>query len=188
MKLLEILYINYAEIVKNILTSVAILVGGSWTFWRFVLQREGQAKIEFNVDINVVGIHKNEFIVELTSTVQNKGLVRHYIKEFYFDLLYLSDKEEIEEGDKRINFQLLFKKIIDKRLWVPKDWYVPFIDAGVTQKFKYLTHLPVDTKFALLYTTFKHPDTKKDFHTAQKTIKVDLNSKTIIDNGNIHGA
>ncbi len=48
MPFLDIITKENSEIFKNILTSIAILIGGGWTFWRFILQREGHSKIQFN--------------------------------------------------------------------------------------------------------------------------------------------
>lgn len=84
---------------------MAILLGGTWTIWRYLLQREGNAKIQFNVDLKVVGVLKDSYIVEVIAIVENKGSVRLYVDDFKFDLLYLSDKHELIDGDARINFQ-----------------------------------------------------------------------------------
>jgi hypothetical protein len=172
MTLIDIITKDNTEIVKNILTSIAILVGGGWTFWRFVLQREGNSKIQFNVDLKVIGVHKDKFIVEVIAMVENKGLVRHYVNDFRFDLLYLSDKQDIVEGDESINKQVLFEKIVSKRYWIPPDWYYSFIDAGVTQNYTYTTFLPIESKYALVFAQFKYPDRKSDFHTSQKTFAI----------------
>ena len=80
-------------------------------------------------------------------------------------------------GDGRINGQVLFEKIIAKRYWIPPDWYYSFIDAGVTQHYTYTTSLPKEAKFALVYAQFKYPDRKSDFHTAQKTFKVSIETE-----------
>ena len=40
---------EWKEAVQALVTSVALVVGGSWALWRFVLQREGRAKIEFSL-------------------------------------------------------------------------------------------------------------------------------------------
>jgi hypothetical protein len=175
----EFLLENHEKI-KNILTSLAILIGGIWTFWRFVLQREGNAKIQFDLDLRVIGILKNEYIIEIIAIVENKGTVRHYVNDFKFDLLYLSDKHEIVDGDERINHQLLFEKKIEKRYWIPPLWYTSFIDAGVIQKYTYVSHLPVDAVFATIYAQFKYPSFSRyfplfrSFHTSQKTFKLKL--------------
>ncbi len=174
MPFIDIITKNNSEILKNILTSVAILIGGGWTFWRFILQREGHSKIQFNVDFRIIGVHKDKYIVEVVAIVENKGLVRQYVNDFRFDLLCLSDKQDIIDGDDRINRQVLFKKIIDKRYWIPPDWCNSFIDAGVIQYYTYTTSLPNDAKFALVYGHFKYPDGKNNFHTAQKTFPIQI--------------
>jgi len=40
---------EWKEAVQALVTSVALVVGGGWALWRFVLQREGRAKIEFSL-------------------------------------------------------------------------------------------------------------------------------------------
>ncbi len=172
MTLIDFITEKNVEILKNILTSIAILFGGGWTFWRFILQREGNSKIQFNVDLKVIGVHKDKYIVEVVAVVENKGNVRHYVNDFRFDLLYLSDKQDVVEGDERINKQLLFEKIISKRYWIPPDWYYSFIDPGVIQNYTYTTFLPIESKFALVFAQFKYPDRKSDFHTSQKTFAI----------------
>lgn len=172
MQLFDVLIKDNGETLKNILTSIAILIGGGWTFWRFILQREGHSKIQFNVDFRVIGIHKAKYIVEVVAVVENKGLVRQYVNDFRFDLLYLSENQEVVEGDHRINNQVLFEKVINKRYWIPPDWNYSFIDAGIVQHYTYTTSLPLDAKFALVFGHFKYPDGKDDFHTAQKTFHI----------------
>ncbi|MBL0330066.1 MAG: hypothetical protein IPP64_11770 [Bacteroidetes bacterium] len=108
------------EYVKDVLGILAILIGGAWTFWRFVLQREKHPKVQFDVDLKLIGTQKESHLVEVISIIENKGLVRHYIKDFSFDLFYLTDKDEFEEGGKEINNQIKFKKIIDKRPWIKR--------------------------------------------------------------------
>src|SRR5882762_5229613 len=92
-----------SEILTNVLTSIAILVGGGWTFWRFVLLRERFPKIEFNVDLNVVGVQDDKYIVEVIAVVENKGLVRQYLRELRFDLFYLPEESKVIEGKQDIN-------------------------------------------------------------------------------------
>jgi hypothetical protein len=44
-----------AEIASNLATVAAVLVGGAWVLWKFGLQREAHAKIEFDLELNVLG-------------------------------------------------------------------------------------------------------------------------------------
>jgi hypothetical protein len=68
---------------------VAILIGGIWTFWRFVLNGEGKPKIQFDIDLRIVGRQDSKIIIEAIAIVHNKGKVRHYIKKFFLDILIL---------------------------------------------------------------------------------------------------
>jgi hypothetical protein len=165
------------EFIKNFIEILAILIGGGWAFWRFILQREAHSKIQFNLDLRVLGIQKDKYIVEIIAIVENKGLVRHYINDFRFDLLYLSKEHKVIEGDRKINRQVQFIKLINKRYWIPPDWYYSFIDPGITQNYTYVTHLPIESRYALIYALFKYPDKKSGFHTAQKVFKIELSEE-----------
>jgi hypothetical protein len=50
---------NVAESIQSIITSVALIVGGIWAAWRFVLNREGKALIEPELDIVFVHTRLN---------------------------------------------------------------------------------------------------------------------------------
>ena len=106
----------WAEIVRNLGTGIAILIGGGWAFWRFIIQRERHPKIEFTLDLHVLGNYDNTVLVELIAIVENKGLVRHSFKDFHFDLLYLPKGGQLESGKREANKQVLFQKEIDNKL------------------------------------------------------------------------
>lgn len=171
----------HSEPIKNLITAFAITIGGFWTLWRFVLNREGNAKIEFNIDLKVIGKSKsnNKYIIEAIAIVENRGNARHYVNNFTFDLLYLSENHEIKDGCKKINYQLQFEKLNEKKkVWIPDKWGNSFIDAGITQHYTYVTHVPIESKFILIYAKFNYPSLLsrmgliKNFHTAQKTFKI----------------
>ncbi len=74
--------------IKDALLAIGVLVGGGWALWRFVLEREGKPKIQFDLDLNILGKQGNKFLVEVIAIVENKGRVRHWLKDFRFDLHY----------------------------------------------------------------------------------------------------
>jgi len=178
---------NYDELEKlagateSFATALAIIVGGLWAVWRFILQRERYAKIEFGLELNVLGKYADKILVEAVAVVENKGLVRHWLNGFQFDLHYLPEGSELKEGDERINYQVLFQPVIKKRYWIPPNWVKSFIDAGVIQRYTYVAHVPSNASFILLYAKFKYPDEKSEFHTAQKvfSVKEKLNGDAI---------
>ncbi|MBN2613461.1 MAG: hypothetical protein JXB00_18040 [Bacteroidales bacterium] len=163
------------ESTKNIVETTAIVIAGIWVLWRFVLVRERYPKIQFDLDDKVLGKSDNKIMLELIAIIENKGLVRHYIHDFRFDLLYLSSKEPVTEGNQHINFQIKLPKLIDKRLWLPileeKGEYT-FIDAGVRQLYTYITSVPEDSLLVSIHSKFDYRDIKSAYHISQRTFKV----------------
>src|SRR6185369_11572056 len=98
-----------SEFFKNVLTCLAITVGGVWTFWRFILNGDGKPKIQFDIDLRVVGRQDSKILTEAMAIVHNKGQVRHIIKNFFLDILILKKNEPIINGDALINYQILLK-------------------------------------------------------------------------------
>jgi len=167
------------EIIKNLLTSIAILIGDGWTFWKFIIQREGRPKIELRVDLRVLGLLHDQYIVEVIAIGENKGLVREYVRDFNFSLFYLSDQHPINDGDEKILNQIQFERRIHKRKWIPADWEYTVFDPGIKQYYTYITHLPGNTKFALVQSRFNYSDKKSDFQSSQKTFAIQLPSEIV---------
>ncbi|PSL28158.1 hypothetical protein [Chitinophaga ginsengisoli] len=176
-----------SQFLENVLTCLAIMIGGVWTFWRFILNGDGKPKIQFDIDLRVVGRQDSKILIEAIATVHNKGQVRHIIKNFLLDILILKKNEPIINGDDFINYQIFLKKFNPEKVnpeppesenrivWVPRRWYKTFIDAGIAQKYTYLTYVPEDTTFVSLYSRFYFNSFfsfKKDFQSVQKTFNV----------------
>jgi hypothetical protein len=176
-----------SEYLKNIATSAAIIIGGIWTFWRFVLNGEGKPKIQFDIDLRIVGRQGSKILIEAIAIVHNTGKVRHWIRKFFLDILILQEIDPIERGNEHINYQVAFKKfnpeksVIDEKdakdriVWVPKSWYDTFIDADVAQRYTYLSYVPEDTAFISLYSRFYFKpflSFRKSFQSVQKTFNV----------------
>ena len=103
-----------SEFVHNAITCIAVIVGGCWVLWRFVLQRERFSRIEFSLDLRVLGRSGDRLLVEPAAIVTNRGPVRHWLVDFRFDLHYLPAGAAPVDGDERINFQTLFLPLIKK--------------------------------------------------------------------------
>ena len=166
-----------SEIIYNIAAAIAILIGGGWTFWKFVIQREKFPKPQFDLDLKVIGKQNKKYIIELSALLTNKSAVRLIIPKFYFSLFILEADEEIDLGDDRINESVKFKKVIDQKLWLSylknANEYT-FVDSGSEQRYSFVTSLPDSATFALLQSRFEYKERASDFHSAQKCFKIDL--------------
>lgn len=162
-----------AETIQAFVTSLGIVLGGVWAFWKFIIQRRHHSKIEFDVNINFLGHQDNNILIEVIALVENKGDVRHNLSDFKFDLAVLKKGDKIVNGDDRINNQVLIPHLIIKnQYWIPPNWIKSFIDPSIKQNFTYFTCIPDDSTFVLLFATFKYPKTKNEFHTAQRVFIV----------------
>ena len=157
-----------ADVTSNFVTAFGIVVGGGWALWKFGIQRKAHPKIEFDLELNILGKQTESLIVEVIAKVTNKGLVRHWLRDFSFDLLYLPKDQPIQLGDERINMQVLFTPVFKKRYWIPSTWLETFIDPGICQRYTYVASAPANAVYLLVFAQFKYPDSKSAFHTAQK--------------------
>ncbi|HWB23942.1 MAG TPA: hypothetical protein VG738_00615 [Chitinophagaceae bacterium] len=172
---------NTVDIIESLVKSAGVIIGAVWVYLKFIRTRENFPKIEFNVDLRVVGRQDEKIIIEVIANLENKGLVRHWINDFTCDVLILRKEAPVIHGDERINYQLLFEKYnpvkdeknethTEKIVWIPKDWYDSFVDAGIQQQYTYLTAVPCDTAFISIYSGFHYRG--DDFQTSQKTFSV----------------
>jgi hypothetical protein len=165
---------NITSAIQNIIAALAILVGGIWALFKFVIYRESYPKVQFDLDLRILDKIQNQIVVEVVAIVENKGLVRHWLNDFKFDLFVLPKDKALVEGDKNINYQIQFEKVVDGRYWIPPDWKTTFIDPSLRQEYTYVTHIPDNSSLALIYATFRYPDEESNFHAAQKTFRVEL--------------
>lgn len=157
-----------SEIVESWISTAAVLVGGSWVLWRFVLQRESHPKIEFGLELHVLGRVRDELLVNVVAVITNRGTVRHYLRDFWFVLNHLSSNDDIATGGADIDGQVRFRAGDRRCYWIQADRNQYFIDAGVTQRYTHVMAIPAATKFAHVYGHFKYPDHGKRYQSVQQ--------------------
>lgn len=171
----------FTEAVLNLTSSLGIVIAGGWALWNYVIQRGAYAKIEFDLDLNILGRKSDKLLVEVEAIITNKGNVRQYLKDFSFKTLYLPGTDEkIEFGEDNILSQVRFKKCSEKSLlWFPPEkWEETFIDPNVSQRYSHVTAVPGDAAFILVVAEFLYPDRKSGFHTAQRVWAVNSIEQT----------
>src|SRR5664279_3397796 len=163
---------NITAAIQSVITACALVIGGFWAAWRFIFRREGRARVEFDLGINVLGVQGDRLLIEVFATLQNKGLARHRIRDFTFDLLYLLGSAQVVDGGEAFNYQPPFEKAFVKRNWVPVNWGNSFADAGVTQTYTYLAHIPATANYVLVLSRFRYLHPSWDFHKAQRAFRI----------------
>ena len=160
---------EYTEISTSILTTLSILIGGCWVFYRFVLQQERFPNINFSTDINVIGQQDDHWIIELIALIENKGKAQHKMDELGFDLNAIFSDDKVESKEEW-GGQVDFPQRLKHGSYLPKHQRYFFIDPGTMAKYSYLTKVPLNTSFLMLHSNFKYYNRKGYMHTAEKTI------------------
>jgi hypothetical protein len=115
---------NLTAGIQSIVTSVALIGGGIWAFFRFVVKRESAHKVDLDIDVTFVRKQRNNWMIECVALVKNPGNVRLDFKEFTYELHYAlsSDdfsKQTTEEGTaKESNLDVRSLHFLLKRSWL----------------------------------------------------------------------
>lgn len=174
----------------------AILLGGVWVLYIFLIKRERFPKVEFNLDLNIIERTSSIIIIEFVALIENKGTVRHKIDLSSFilkiryitkdDFVNLSNYTKIPFKDNlgamstidyfSLNFPHTIKPELDQPdeiYWIPKEWDYIFIDGGSKQKISLPLTIPIEARIILLKSEFKYKDKQSDFHSAQNVFNLD---------------
>jgi hypothetical protein len=146
-------------------TAAAILIGGIWAIYTFILKREGFPKIEFTVDASFVLKQNDSWIIEVIAFIDNKGLVKHTINHFTFDIRYTLPSDPIKCTEK---FLVYIPHEAASGSWLPKGWDNTFIEPGVRTRYSILASVPGNATTVLLHGKFLYKN--KDWHTADKLV------------------
>ncbi len=109
-------WVKLLTVVQSLVTIVAIVVGGIWAYTKFIYRREKEPRAEFSVDLDFIGTQGNSWLVEVSAYVENKGLVRHPVRNFKLRLRYLCDDDQVIDGEENLKFQVLFPHSINERI------------------------------------------------------------------------
>lgn len=95
---------DLAETVEALMTTVALIGGGAWTYHRFIRHRLFHPKAELNHEIQWEPLSDNKYIVQVVLTVFNRGDVLLPICEIWTKLYQVSPpttsiQERLNDGD-----------------------------------------------------------------------------------------
>jgi len=156
---------------QAVATTLALVIAGIWAYIKFIYRREKEPRAEFTIDLEFVGIQGNEWLAEISANVENKGLVRHPVRNFKVVLRYLCAADKVSDGGENIKFQVVFPHSINERIDKKERllWKDTFIDPGLRYRNSYVTFVPVEATFVLLHGSFEYENER---FTAQKVVKV----------------
>lgn len=161
---------NFAAALASLATVGAFVIGGIWAIRRLIVQRENVPHLEFNVDMQFVGIHRGRWICAVTATLRNEGLVRHEIGSFTFSVRTLLRSDAVIT-DSKLGDQVVFPNKIVVGSWLPRDRDYTFVEPKVESRYSYVTSVSRDAAFVLVHGrfTFRSSD---QFQTADMVVRV----------------
>ena len=151
------------KIVPAYLQVIAIFVAGIWAYWKFIYQREKEPAADIDIDIRFVSIQNDKWIIEVTACLENKGLVRLTHNSFQVSIRYLVSGDKIEDGNKKINYQLNCAKTIDERINGEKRLFsnVKYINPRQEFKYRYITFIDKESSFIWVQCKFEFTNAEK---------------------------
>jgi len=164
--------VQVATIFQAVVTAVAILVGGWWTYRRFVRQLESYAHIETSAEIEVIGRHGDSWIVEIRAVLSNKGRVQHKIAELNFDLVSLQDDDPLIADPDLWSGQVCFPHRVAGGTLLREDLAFFSLGPGITAKYSHVTKVSTRTAFLMLHCWFDYVDGRNLLHSMEKTLKL----------------
>ncbi|MGD2089272.1 MAG: hypothetical protein PVH61_24055 [Candidatus Aminicenantes bacterium] len=174
---------DIAQGIASIATFLGIIIGGGWALRKYVFQKEDYPRIEFSVDINFVGTHKSQWIIEVLGLLQNKGEVPHKIRDLRFEIRYLSREDKIEAGDDSIGGQLRFRKPVKQGSWTPADSSGPMVILpGISLRYSYVYHVPTTIAFVMLHGKMKYARGGIEDLRADRVVKVPVQGTNDLPN------
>ncbi|MER5228261.1 hypothetical protein, partial [Streptomyces flaveus] len=88
---------------------------------RRLQQREHAERIDFGVEVRFVGVHGEDWLVELAAMLDNKGQVQHATNHLTFELRWVYPDDPLVAGSADIGGQVF--------IWIP-PWIPPPSDGG----------------------------------------------------------
>jgi hypothetical protein len=64
---------NYAAGLQSIATILALLLGGIWTYRRFIQFRESKPKIDLNLEVTFIRNQDSQWIITVAALLENKS-------------------------------------------------------------------------------------------------------------------
>lgn len=161
---------KYIGIGESLVTILAIIIGGIWTYTNFIQQRQNKALIDFTVDVVFHHFQQGYWIVELVAIIENKGKVQHRIYDFKYDLASIDNDQDVTINPTFGN-QVNFPNIISEGSFLPKEYGYFFNEPGLKNKYSFLARVPESSSLIILHSWFTYSDGKHS-HSAECTKKV----------------
>lgn len=150
---------------------IAAIFGFYWAFERWRKREEHFPRINFDLEVEIIDHKNGQIIINVISTLENRGHVPLKIKEFVCELRGLTESDSLELGEVNIRKQLNFKRDLGGGPFIPLDWNYSFVYPTVKTNYTYVTIVPETTAYLFIKGRFNYLSSGESHH-AGKIIKI----------------
>ena len=129
---------KYMALIESCVKVCAVLVGGFWVYYKFILKRERYPNLMLSCDINFVGIQNDFWLIEVVAKIENKGKAQLRMTEFDMQLT------GIKKTDK-INLDTNFQHSIYSGSFIRSDTLISVVEPGVSADWTRIFSFPLNT-------------------------------------------
>lgn len=145
------------SVLPSYIQSVALITAGGWAYWRFVHQRGNEPACDIDIDVAFVGTQDDQWILEVTSFLTNRSLMRVEYQKLQVTLRYLMPGDKVEDGDQKLFHQLKFPRTTDERIPGGEKRFfanAEYLNPNQSFKHRYITSIPIDATFVWVQCKF----------------------------------
>lgn len=152
---------------------IATVIGALWTFWRFIISREGKPRPVAKISCRVLD-HEDRSgarIADIRLMVKNTGGERLTISSIFMSVRGI-DRQTPIKADGPLNQANFPISIASKRRMFPDSWGHSYVDPGQTISYKHLTKIPAGVKVINIHGKIECPDPSIEFVTVSETVEI----------------
>ncbi len=141
---------------KGMLAILAAVLGFWLKKWQDdrvrTIERQFIPRTEIDLGCIFLGPQQNEFLVEISTRVKNKGSTRRKFKSMQFRLRGITAGEPLTFRQTGVGAVHFPHKFLDADLVPPGGNFYYYVEPGVEQTFTYITKIPSNVRFVLTHT------------------------------------
>jgi len=119
-------YLSVAKLVQSVITSLTILVGGCWAYFKFIKGRVYRPRLELGVNCEVYSHNNNVVYLHIKATLKNLGLSKVSIdKESSSIRLYMACNLDDNDSLSETAFETEWARIGTFSILDEHDWIEP---------------------------------------------------------------
>lgn len=109
----EVASAGWLSSLESAVTICAVVLAALW----FLRRRESHPRVDFDLELELLGIKDDHWLVAVIANVQNRGAVRHRVESFGFEIAALKSFERLPRG-RLPDGQIAVTNVIRAGSWV----------------------------------------------------------------------